>query len=205
MHRHDIAAGKRTWNRKQIRNVDQVAVQALQSSPKLAIALHRPLRRRQRYGVKVRRQGADFLNLRRRPNQKIFILAVEPPQRANHITDVRTYAKLSHPPDVDRDLHRWHLNTAGTDVHTGITLAPPPVPSPVVPHRAETPRIDQAPAGGLSSALPHLFAAATLRRSSGRSAASRVLSCRAWSEPANQCGCRSASSEDWCRTGSRSC
>ena len=61
--------------------------------------------------MKVRRQGADLLNFIGSADEEIRGLVVKTSQSANNITDVSAYAELSHPPDVDGDLHRSDLNT----------------------------------------------------------------------------------------------
>src|SRR5437763_9858705 len=126
--------------------MNQVAAQSTQCSAKFAIAGQRPIRCEHWDRTKVRRQRADFLDLHRRPNQKKFILVIEPPQRTNHIADVCAYAKLGHPPNVDGDPHRWHLTTEDDRENSGIMLSLPPAPLRADPHTAGTPRTAQAPA-----------------------------------------------------------
>jgi len=63
--------------------------------------------------MKVRRQRTDLLNLGGRADQKVRGLVVEPSSSPNDITDVRAHAKLSHPPNVDGNLHWGHLTTEG--------------------------------------------------------------------------------------------
>ena len=91
----------------------QVAIQPLQSGTELAVSPDGTLGREQRDGLKVWREDADFFHLGRRSDQSVLILLVEPAQRAHHIADVGADAKIPHPPDVDGDLHRWHLITVG--------------------------------------------------------------------------------------------
>src|SRR5437879_3721615 len=78
--------------------------------------------------MKIWRQGSNFFELTGRPNQQVFILAVEPAQGTHHIADVRAHAKFRHPPDVDGDLHRRHLTTVGTGEHRGIAERVTPFP-----------------------------------------------------------------------------
>src|SRR5258708_26726875 len=120
MNRHDVRARQRSRHREEIGDVDQVAVELLQSRAKLPVAFHGPLRFDEGNGVKVRREGANFLDLFRWPDQKILASVVEAAQRPYHVADVSPHAKLSHPPDVDSDLHGRHLTTEGTGEHRGI-------------------------------------------------------------------------------------
>ena len=53
---------------------------------------------------------------------------IDTAQGADHIANVSADTKLAHPPDVDRDLHRLHLNTGAAEEHRGITPALPPAP-----------------------------------------------------------------------------
>src|SRR5205807_5703428 len=107
----------------------------------------------ERNGVKVRRQRADFLDLCGWADQEIFALVVEAAQGPHHVADVSPHAKLSHPPDVDCDLHRRHLTTESTGEHRGINSysfevrpALQPVPWLCVPRREEMPHTVRAPA-----------------------------------------------------------
>ena len=61
--------------------------------------------------MKVRRQDDDLLDLGGRANEEVRGLVVQPSESSNDITDVCAYAELSHPPNVDGDLHRRHLTT----------------------------------------------------------------------------------------------
>src|SRR6266700_7202146 len=106
----------------------------------------------QRDRMKIGRQRADFLDLCRRAGQQKLILMIESPQRANHIADICAYAKLGHPPNIDGDLHGWHLTTESTEEHRGIMLAPRLVPLPFARSRAGMPRTARVPACGPCSA-----------------------------------------------------
>src|SRR6202140_3366383 len=107
--RHHIGTGQRPRQGKKIGDMDEVAIQSLQCVAEPTIPLNGTLSAKQRNRLEVWRQRADFLDLGRRPDQKILVLVVEPAQRADHITDVGAHAKLGHPPYVDGDSHRWHL------------------------------------------------------------------------------------------------
>ena len=74
--------------------------------------------------MKVRRQGADFLDLGGSADEEVRGFVVEPSQSSNDITDVCAYAELGHPPNVDGDLHRRHLSTEGERLHSRITRSP---------------------------------------------------------------------------------
>ena len=45
------------------------------------------------------------------PIRKYSLVLIQPAQRPNNVADVRAYAELRHPPDIDRDLHRGNLIT----------------------------------------------------------------------------------------------
>src|SRR5580704_4441212 len=111
VHRHHVGAGQGARNRKKIWNVYQIAAQALERCAKFAIAAQRSFRRGQWNRLKIERQSADLFNFAWRPDKKILILAIQPSQRAHDISEIGTDAELGHPPDVDRDLHGWHLTT----------------------------------------------------------------------------------------------
>src|ERR1700682_5660076 len=59
--------------------------------------------------MKVRRQRANFLDFGRGADQNKLVIMIESSQRANHVADISAHAKFGHPPDVDGNLHRWHL------------------------------------------------------------------------------------------------
>src|ERR1700687_594062 len=111
--RPPIGTRQRPRQGKKIGDMDQVAIQSLQRIAELTIPPKRTLSAKQRNRLEVWRQSANFINLGRRPDQKILVLVVEPAERANHITDVGAHAKLGHPPYVDGDSHRWHLTIVG--------------------------------------------------------------------------------------------
>src|ERR1700687_829202 len=151
--RHHIGTGQRPREGKKIGDMDEVAIQSLQCVAELTIPLNGTLSGKQGNRLEVWRQRADFLDLGRRPDQKILVLVVEPAQRANHITDIGSHAKLGHPPYVDGDSHRWHLTIVDTlrlgsvpaKAHTEITPSPQLGLSPGVLHREGTLRTGRAP------------------------------------------------------------
>src|ERR1700730_7622457 len=111
--RHHIGTRQRPRQGKKIGDMRQVAIQSLHRIAELTIASKGTLSAKQWNRLEVWRQSANFINLGRRPDQKILVLVVEPAQRANHITDIGAHAKLGHPPYVDGDSHRWHLTIVG--------------------------------------------------------------------------------------------
>ena len=89
-----------------MRDVSEIAAQALHDRPEFKIALGGPVAFEQGDGMKVGWQRADFSYFFRRANEEILILAVKPAQRPHHISRVGTNAELRHATDVDGNLHR---------------------------------------------------------------------------------------------------
>jgi hypothetical protein len=59
--------------------------------------------------MKIRRQITAFRHPVRGANQKVFALAIEACQCADHIADVRSDAEFRHPTDVDGYFHEGNL------------------------------------------------------------------------------------------------
>src|ERR1700733_12613498 len=97
----------------------QIAVETFQNGAKFAVTLDRTFRRRKFNGMKVGGQRTEFLDLRSRPDQKIFRFTIKPPQRSHHIANVSPDTEVGHAPDVDGNLHRWHLTIGTADQHRG--------------------------------------------------------------------------------------
>ncbi|HVN20459.1 MAG TPA: hypothetical protein VMU05_16865, partial [Dongiaceae bacterium] len=95
-----------TRHGKEIRDVNQIAFQALQRCPELAVSLQRALRSHGGHVMEIRGECPDLLNLSWRPDQEILVFMINPAKRSNNVADVCPDAKLSHPPDIDGDLHR---------------------------------------------------------------------------------------------------
>src|ERR1700736_3556868 len=74
---HYVGAGQKSRDREQVRDVDEVTIKAPQDSAKLAVTLDRPFRFQKGDSVKVWRQRPDFFHLRRRADQKVFILTIQ--------------------------------------------------------------------------------------------------------------------------------
>src|SRR5205809_642575 len=108
---------------------------------------------------------------------------VETSERADHIADIRAYAELGHPPNVDRDLHRWHLTTEVPEQPRGIMPSPRRAPWLCDRHREEMLRIDPALACGLCSTRLRRHDEEELRRPSVQPGASPFLSSLVWSRP----------------------
>src|SRR5438270_4244634 len=67
--------------------------------------------------MKVWRQRADFSNLRRRSDQVILVVVIEPSQGPQHVSSVGADAEFGHAPDIDRDFHVDDLTTEPTRPH----------------------------------------------------------------------------------------
>src|ERR1700693_6372941 len=85
---HHIGTRQIARQPEQVGNVEQVAAQTLEDGEKIEIALYGGVRAQQRYSVNSRRQRTDLRHLFRRPDQKIFTLAIQAAQRANDIASV---------------------------------------------------------------------------------------------------------------------
>ena len=79
VHGHHVRTGQISRQPEQVRNVHQVAMQALEDGAVIEIALDGGVVAQQRYGVKIRRERADLRHFFRRADQKVFALVSSRP------------------------------------------------------------------------------------------------------------------------------
>jgi hypothetical protein len=92
--------------------MDNVTVQPAYHRMALQESLRR-LGRRYWYGLKISWQNANFADFLLWAEKEIFILAVEPGQRAHNIARVCADAEFGDPANVDRNSHTRILPTEG--------------------------------------------------------------------------------------------
>src|ERR1700687_637622 len=121
VHGQNIRTTQAARDPKQVRNVNHVALQAPHDRPESEIPLQRVVAPSQLHRVEVRRQRATFRHLRQRSDEKVFALAVQARQRADHVPDIGANSEFRHATDVDGYFHSLNLTTGSTGVHREFT------------------------------------------------------------------------------------
>ncbi len=117
VHGQNIRTTEPARNPEQVRNVNQVALQAPHDRPEVEIPFQRVIAAGQSHRVKVRRQRATFRHFGRRSNEEVLAVEVQARQRADHIPDVGAHPEFRHATDVDGYFHEWNLTTGDTEAN----------------------------------------------------------------------------------------
>ena len=102
---HDIGARQVSRHRKNMRNVNQFAMQPLDDGTAFKVALYGGVRLEQGDALKIRRQWSNLRYFLRRTDQEILVRMVEPGERPYYVPRVGANAKFRDPPYVDGNLH----------------------------------------------------------------------------------------------------
>src|SRR5438093_13464384 len=99
-----------------MRHMDQVTIQPGDNRAALQMSAH-GVSGQNVDSFKIFRKLAYFTDLLGWPQQKIFVFAIKPRQRANNVARVSAHAELIHPANVDGNLHIVILLREGTEGH----------------------------------------------------------------------------------------
>src|SRR5437667_10591993 len=101
MYGHYVGTGQCARQPEQLRDVHQVAAQSIQNFAKFKMALGLRVALKQRYSLKIRRQGTNLLDSCRGPDEEVLVIVVQSSYCAYNIAVVSANTDLSNWPDIN--------------------------------------------------------------------------------------------------------